>query len=747
MPKNKEPSSTPPFKIVGPDDVAPEQPPARALFERSAMREFIGLNAPSGTSANALLASSIQMESLMAGLQVGEQLVAYLDFSSPQSAGLSVEIIAAAPSKHEAKTRGDVLGDLLDAALATGLPCVDTLPTAKRKAKTRLPNPRTLKPAGIALPLGTGRTRGSDEPTTDQVHDLQGQQRDVVVFSQAATGMHLAGLGAAIAAIKTQMTIEICMTRTPFDAKLHRQIGDVRTRIADRMHFDANKYMRDPRFAEADKRLETLLVAGAGINLHVCVRSKRPLFDIEVSALSSALFGSPQEDDQHGHLSDMRSLYPRDEGVHSFFGIIAAAIGPAIERRQIAKLDALDGNIIGKLKSGQMIRMAVASPRCHTYVIGRSGSGKSTLLHNLIQQDMQNGDAVVLIDPHGDLWASIRDTVPVERRKDLMLIHMGDPALQPQLNVLELGPGDPAEARARVVDTMYQLVRRLMFSGLTIDATGPMFNKYFRAALMLLLEAEGPNAKLEQFETIFADSDYRDELRTRPGVSKKTQEQWEQILNVQGNDHTIESVTPWITSKVAQLTQSAILQPILGATTTSFTFDQVLAEKKICLINLANGRIGTEAAGLIGGVLTHRLEQAAKRQEAMAIETRHEASIYLDEFHTFASEFLRPLMAETRKYGLRVTLANQTLSQMTNNDISGGVSREVLGNCANTIVFAVDMSDAVYLAPRFGNKVDPVALVAQPNYQAICQFQTRTAALGPFVVKTLPPPPVVEPPF
>ena len=97
-------------------------------------------------------------------------------------------------------------------------------------------------------------------------------------------------------------------------------------------------------------------------------------------------------------------------------------------------------------------------------------------------------------------------------------------------------------------------------------------------------------------------------------------------------------------------------------------------------------------------------------------------------------------MAETRKFGLRVTLANQTLSQMINNDISGGVFREVLGTCANTIVFAVDAPDAQHLTPRFGAKIDPATLVAQPNYQAVCQFQTKSAALGPFVVRTLPPP-------
>jgi hypothetical protein len=340
----------------------------------------------------------------------------------------------------------------------------------------------------------------------------------------------------------------------------------------------------------------------------------------------------------------------------------------------------------------------------------------------------------------------VRDRMPAHRRKDAQLVHMGDPLLQPKLNLLELGPGDPAEARARVVDTLYQLVRRLMFSGLTIDATGPMFNKYFRAGLMLLLEGEAAAAQVQMLERIFTDEEYRTDLLARDSVSAETRQQWEQILGVHGSDHRIENVTPWVTSKLTQITQSAILRPILGATTTSLDFDRVLADKQVCLINLANGRIGAEAAMLLGGILTHRLEQSAKRQECVELEKRHMASVYFDEFHTFASEFLRPLMAETRKFGLRVTLANQTLSQMINNDIDGGVFREVLGSCANTVVFAVDFEDARYLAPRFGGKVDAGALVVQPNFHAISQFQTPTGSLGPFALRTLLPPPVTSRP-
>ena len=41
--------------------------------------------------------------------------------------------------------------------------------------------------------------------------------------------------------------------------------------------------------------------------------------------------------------------------------------------------------------------------RAHMYVIGKTGTGKSTLLETLIRQDLENGEGLALLDPHGDL--------------------------------------------------------------------------------------------------------------------------------------------------------------------------------------------------------------------------------------------------------------------------------------------------------------------------------------------------------
>src|SRR6266436_3231785 len=53
-----------------------------------------------------------------------------------------------------------------------------------------------------------------------------------------------------------------------------------------------------------------------------------------------------------------------------------------------------------------------ADRRHHIYCVGKTGSGKTTLMRNLILQDIEAGEGVALIDPHGDLALDLLEYVP-----------------------------------------------------------------------------------------------------------------------------------------------------------------------------------------------------------------------------------------------------------------------------------------------------------------------------------------------
>ena len=61
----------------------------------------------------------------------------------------------------------------------------------------------------------------------------------------------------------------------------------------------------------------------------------------------------------------------------------------------------------------------------HVYVIGKTGMGKSTALENMAVQDIQSGEGMAFIDPHGKTAELLLEYVPQDRIKDIVYFAPG----------------------------------------------------------------------------------------------------------------------------------------------------------------------------------------------------------------------------------------------------------------------------------------------------------------------------------
>src|ERR1700733_4476602 len=62
----------------------------------------------------------------------------------------------------------------------------------------------------------------------------------------------------------------------------------------------------------------------------------------------------------------------------------------------------------------------------HIYVIGKTGVGKSTLLQNMAIADIEQGNGIAVIDPHGDLADSLLHYIPASRINDVIYFNATD---------------------------------------------------------------------------------------------------------------------------------------------------------------------------------------------------------------------------------------------------------------------------------------------------------------------------------
>jgi len=78
-----------------------------------------------------------------------------------------------------------------------------------------------------------------------------------------------------------------------------------------------------------------------------------------------------------------------------------------------------------------------ADRRRHMYVIGKTGTGKTTMLDNMTVQDIQRGNGVAVLDPHGEYAEQMLSFVPKERIDDVVYFNPADLAHPLGFNMLE----------------------------------------------------------------------------------------------------------------------------------------------------------------------------------------------------------------------------------------------------------------------------------------------------------------------
>ena len=82
-----------------------------------------------------------------------------------------------------------------------------------------------------------------------------------------------------------------------------------------------------------------------------------------------------------------------------------------------------EGMVIGKSvyrAEERKVCMAEKDRLRHLYMIGQTGTGKSALIREMVRQDIENGEGVALIDPHGDLAEGVLSTIPASRAEDVI---------------------------------------------------------------------------------------------------------------------------------------------------------------------------------------------------------------------------------------------------------------------------------------------------------------------------------------
>lgn len=375
------------------------------------------------------------------------------------------------------------------------------------------------------------------------------------------------------------------------------------------------------------------------------------------------------------------------------------------------------------------IRMGREDRVRHFYVIGQTGTGKTSILKNMIVQDIQNGDGVCFIDPHGSDVQDILAQIPPERIDDVIYF---DPAYTPRpmaFNMLEYDVNYP-EQKSFVIDEMLGIFNKL-FDMKT--AGGPMFEQYFRNATALVVEDPDTGNTLLDVSRVLADEQYR-KLKISRCKNPIVVQFWEEIAGKAGGEASLQNIVPYITSKFDVFLSNEIMRPIVSQQNSSFNFRKVMDEKKILLVNLSKGRLGEINANLLGLIMVGKILMAALSRVDMDKKDRNDFYLYIDEFQNVTTNSISQILSEARKYRLGLHVAHQFIAQLDED-----IKNAVFGNVGSMAVFRVSADDAQYLESRFKPTFDASDIMKLDNFNAYMSMLSGGQPVKPFNIATLPP--------
>jgi len=364
--------------------------------------------------------------------------------------------------------------------------------------------------------------------------------------------------------------------------------------------------------------------------------------------------------------------------------------------------------------------------RQHMYVIGKTGTGKSVLLHNMVIQDIVNGEGVCVVNPHGELVEDLMSAIPKSRADDVIYFNPADPDYYVGFNPLELP--DPKYKHLVASGLMG------IFTKIWANVWSARMEYILNNAILALLDT--PGTTMLGISRLLVDKDYRQRILSNvndPVVKAFWINEYEEWQDKFRN----EAISP-IQNKVGQFLSTNLVRNIVGQSKSTIDIFKLMNEGKVLLINVSKGRIGEDNSALLGAMLITKIQLAAMERVRIPIEERKDFYLYVDEFQNFATDSFAGVLSEARKYRLNLIIAHQYTGQLIT-DTSTKVRDAIFGNVGTMVTFRIGAGDAEFLEPEYQPEFLQEDIVNLPNYCIYLKLMVNGLTSRPFSARTLPP--------
>lgn len=342
----------------------------------------------------------------------------------------------------------------------------------------------------------------------------------------------------------------------------------------------------------------------------------------------------------------------------------------------------------------------------HAHVIGGTGHGKTQLLQRMIHADLVAAQSekrsVVVIDSQGDLIGKLTRLAlfdpedPNGLADRLVLIDPGDVEFPAALNLFDAhldrvrsyGPADRERVLNGVIE-LYELFFGAMLGAELTQKQGVIFR--YLARLMLAI----PGATIHTLMQLMEDGRaFKPHMAELEGSARH-------FFATEFFHASFAATKKQILKRLWGVLSTPAFERMFAQERNKLDLFEALNDGKIILISTAKDLLKAEGSALFGRFFIAMLAQAALERSTIPLEKRTPTFVYVDEAQEYFDDSIETILNQARKYRVGLTLAHQTLDQL-----SPRLRAALHANTSLKCVGGVSSKDARALADELHTRAD-----------------------------------------
>jgi len=262
-----------------------------------------------------------------------------------------------------------------------------------------------------------------------------------------------------------------------------------------------------------------------------------------------------------------------------------------LETLPVRNAELLTGTWIGTCNyagESQCVCIPAGIRKRHTHLLGKTGVGKSTTQEHMILGDIEQGNGVAVLDPHGDLIERLLFLIPEKQVEKTIYLNPGDPDYVPLYNPLKPITGQDI---GRTADDIVQAIKSFVSSG----GWGDRLEHLLRNIIFSLFHMQ--NSTFLDISNLLRNKSEESKIMRREILKVVENENVRQFWLHDYEKYGKDDLGP-PKNKLSKLLVSGTVSLMLSQPECRFNFQEIMDQGMILLINLSN--MGSKVREVLG---------------------------------------------------------------------------------------------------------------------------------------------------